>query len=93
MEAASVHKSVRTCRARSGLAACGSSSRSSSLSLAYAPNASISAQHLRADRVWRSAVCPPRIIWRAPWRQRKREHATGARHPAGTPLALRSLRG
>ena len=54
MEAASVHKSVRTCRARSGLAACGSSSRSSSLSLAYAPNASISAQHLRADRVWRS---------------------------------------
>ena len=54
MEAASVHKGVRTCRARSGLAACGSSSRSSSLSLAYAPNASISAQHLRADRVWRS---------------------------------------
>ena len=49
MEAASVHKSVRTCRARSGLAACGSSSRSSSLSLAYAPNASISAQHRRAD--------------------------------------------
>ena len=92
MEAASVHKSVRTCRARSGLAACGSSSRSSSLSLAYAPNASISAQHLRADRVWRSVPTQNHLARTlAPWRQRKR--ATGARHPAGTPLALRSLRG
>ena len=88
MEAASVHKSVRTCRARSGLAACGSSSRSSSLSLAYAPNASISAQHLRADRVWRSAVCPPRIIWRAPW-HRKRALLAPCWHPPAIAQSTR----